>query len=131
MPLAVHTLIALVHEFLPAMLARGSGAILSAQGASAVHGIPNLSGPGPALAAARNYLQSLAAEVADHGVYVGQLYIGASILHSAFYLRREALKASGVAVAEVPSVDPDHLADVLWTMHGTRTPMEVTYPEVA
>jgi hypothetical protein len=50
------------------------GAILLATGASAVHGMPNFSGPGPALAAGRNCLQSLQAEVADNGIYVGRPY---------------------------------------------------------
>ena len=40
MPLALYSLLALVQEFLPAMLERGDGAILSAQGASAVRGMP-------------------------------------------------------------------------------------------
>jgi hypothetical protein len=55
-----------VQEFLPAMLERGDGAIVSAQGASAVRGMPHISG-GFALAAQRNYLQSLHAAVADLG----------------------------------------------------------------
>jgi short-subunit dehydrogenase len=55
MPLGVYALLALVQEFLPAMLSRGDGAILSAQGASAVHGMANIAG-GFALAAQRNDL---------------------------------------------------------------------------
>jgi len=81
MPLALYSLLALVQEFLPAMLERGDGAILSAQGASAVRGMPHISG-GFALAAQRNYLQSLHAAVAGKGVYVGGLYIGAAIRHT-------------------------------------------------
>src|SRR5262245_31056357 len=42
MPLSFYTLLALVQEFLPHMLA---------QGASSVQGLPNMSGPGPAQAA--------------------------------------------------------------------------------
>jgi hypothetical protein len=56
MPLALYSLLALVQEFLPAMLERREGAILSAQGASAVRGMPHIAG-GFALAAQRNYLQ--------------------------------------------------------------------------
>jgi NAD(P)-dependent dehydrogenase (short-subunit alcohol dehydrogenase family) len=44
MPLALYSLLALVQEFLPAMLERGDGAILSAQGASAVRGMPHIAG---------------------------------------------------------------------------------------
>ena len=78
MPLIFYTMLALVQEFLPHMLEQGDGAILTAQGGSTVHGLPNMSGPSPAQAAQRNYLQALDAEVADKGVYVGMLYIGAA-----------------------------------------------------
>src|SRR4030095_8798284 len=46
MPLSFSTLLALVQEFLPHMLAQGDGAILTAQGASSVQRLPNMSGPG-------------------------------------------------------------------------------------
>jgi len=50
---------------------RGDGAILSAQGASAVRGVPRIS---------------------------GGLYIGAAIKHTPFYERREAERAAGTPV---------------------------------
>jgi short-subunit dehydrogenase len=127
MPLALYSLLALVQEFLPAMLERGDGAIVSAQGASAVQGMPHISG-GFALAAQRNYLQSLHAAVAGQGVYVGGLYIGAAIKHTPFYERREAAKAAGTPVPDMPEVDPDDLAEILWTMHSTKSQPEATYP---
>jgi NADP-dependent 3-hydroxy acid dehydrogenase YdfG len=127
MPLALYSLLALVQEFLPAMLERGDGAILSAQGASAVRGMPHISG-GFALAAQRNYLQSLHAAVADKGVYVGGLYIGAAIKHTPFYERREAERAAGTPVPDMPEVHPDDLAGLLWTMHSTKSQPEATYP---
>jgi short-subunit dehydrogenase len=128
MPLGVYAPLALVQAFLPAMLARGDGAILTAQGASAVHGTPNIAG-GLALAAQRNYLQALNAEVAGRGVYVGGLYIGAVIEHSAFHAEREKGRAAGASIPEMPTVDPAHLADRLWTMHNAKGPPEATYPE--
>jgi short-subunit dehydrogenase len=128
MPLSYYTLVALVREFLPRMLERGSGAILTAQGASSTQGLPYLSGPGPAQAAQRNYLQSLHAEVAGSGVYVGMLYIGAAIEHSAFHTRLAAAKAAGEPVWEMPVVAPTHLADLLWNMHQTREQAEISYP---
>jgi short-subunit dehydrogenase len=127
MPLALYSLLALVHEFLPPMLERGDGAILSAQGASAVRGMPHISG-GFALAAQRNYLQSLHGAVADQGVYVGGLYIGATIKRTPFYERREAQRAAGAPVPDMPEVDPDDLASLLWTMHSTKSQPEATYP---
>jgi short-subunit dehydrogenase len=129
MPLAVYSLIALVREFLPHMLEQGDGAILTAQGASAVHGPPNMSGPGPAQAAQRNYLQSLHAELADKGVYVGMLYIGAIIENSAFHAWLQAAKATGTATREWgPTVHPAHLAGLLWSMHHAKDEPEARYP---
>ncbi len=128
MPLVFYSLVALVHEFLPHMIKRGDGAILTAQGASTVHGLPNMSGPGPAQAAQRNYLQSLHAEVADKGVYVGMLYIGAVIEHSAFHSLAEKAKAEGTGRDWGPTVNPAHLADMLWDMHNAKREAEAKYP---
>jgi hypothetical protein len=46
-----------------------------------------MSGPSPAQAAQRNYLQAVHAEVAEKGV--GMLYIGAAIKNSAFHAEME------------------------------------------
>ena len=129
MPLGVYALLALVQEFLPHMLEQGDGAILTAQGTSSVQGLPNMSGPGPAQAAQRNYLQSLHAEVAEKGVYIGMLYIGAAIEHSAFHTEMQKAKAAGSPVLEMSTADPAHLADLLWTMHNTKGQPEDIYPE--
>jgi short-subunit dehydrogenase len=129
MPLAVYSLLALVQQFLPHMMEERSGAILTAQGASALHGPPNMSGPGPAQAAQRNYLQSLHAEMADKSVYVGMLYIGAIIENSAFHAQTVETRNAGAGRDWGPSVDPAHLADLLWDMHSTKSPAETTYPD--
>jgi len=130
MPLTLYTLLALVQEFLPHMIEQGDGAILTAQGASSVQGPPNMSGPGPAQAAQRNYLQSLHAEVAEKGIYVGRLYIGAVIQNSAFHAEMEAARAAGAPIRDWgPTADPAHLADLLWTMHSTKGQPEAIYPE--
>jgi len=121
-------MLALVQEFLPHMLEQGDGAILTAQGGSTVQGLPNMSGPSPAQAAQRNYLQALHAEVAEKGVCVGMLYIGAAIRNSAFHAEMEKAKAAGDPVWEMPTADPEHLAGLLWTMHGTKGQREVIYP---
>jgi short-subunit dehydrogenase len=128
MPLALYTLLDLVQQFLPGMLERGDGAILTAQGASTVRGQPNLSGPGPAQAAQRNYLQSLHAEVAGKGIYVGMLYIGAIIESSAFHTWTTTLDGGG-ARDWGPTVSPAQLADLLWNMHNAKGPAEASYPE--
>jgi short-subunit dehydrogenase len=126
MPLVFYTMIDLVREFLPDMLARRNGAVLTAQGASTVRGLPNMSGPGPAQAAQRNYLQSLDAEVGGKGIYVGMLYVGAIIEDSAFHTWATA---DGGGRNWGPAVSPGHLADMLWDMHSARGPIEASYPE--
>jgi short-subunit dehydrogenase len=129
MPLVFYSMVALVHEFLPHMLEQGDGAILTAQGASTVQGLPNMSGPGPAQAAQRNYLQSLHAEVSGQGVYIGMLYIGAIIENSAFHTWLQDAKAAGTQTRDWgPTVTPARLADILWTMHNTKGVPEARYP---
>lgn len=128
MPLIFYTMLALVQEFLPHMLDQGDGAILTAQGGSTVQGLPYMSGPSPAQAAQRNYLQALHAEVADKGVYVGMLYVGAAIENSAFHTEMMESKAAGRPVWQMPTVTPEHLADLLWNMHATKAQPEAIYP---
>jgi short-subunit dehydrogenase len=129
MPMTLYTLLALVREFLPAMIESGDGAILSAQGAAAVQGLPRMTGWPPVLAAQRNYLQSLAAEVADRGVYVGMLYIGARITGTPFEARFQEAQAAGQPVPDMPAADPVELAELLWTMHANRKPREMVVPK--
>jgi short-subunit dehydrogenase len=87
-----------------------------------------MSGSSPAQAAQRNYLQALHAEVAEKGVYVGMLYVGAAIKDSGFHAEMEKAKDAGDQVWEMPTVGPEHLAGLLWTMHGTKGQREVIYP---
>jgi hypothetical protein len=61
--------------------------------------------------------------VADKGVFVGMLYIGAIIERSAFHTQAGGGRDWG------PTVDPAHLADLLWNMHSTGSPAEIVYPE--
>lgn len=128
MPITMYTLLALVREFLPAMVERGDGAVLSAQGAAAVHGGPGMSGWPTLLAAQRNYLQSLAAEVAPSGVYVGMLYIGARITGTPFDAEYERRRAEGEPVPDMAAADPADLAGILWDMHAARDRHETIVP---
>jgi len=109
------------------MLERRDGAILTAQGASTLRGQPNMSVPAPAQAAQRNYLQSLHAEVADKGIYVGMLYIGAIIENSAFHTWTTT--PDGAALGLGPTVNPTISPNLLWNMHNSKGPAEATYPE--
>ncbi|TWE11770.1 SDR family NAD(P)-dependent oxidoreductase [Rudaeicoccus suwonensis] len=124
---ALYALVDLVHEFLPDMISRGHGAILAATAPSAVIGMPQLSATA-VLGAQRNYLQALQAAVTDEHVYVGRLYIGATISNSAFHTQQETARAAGQPVIDLPVVDSAELADLLWNMHTNQHTHEVTYP---
>jgi short-subunit dehydrogenase len=126
MPLTLYTMIDVVGEFLPQMLEQGRGAILTAQGGSTIEGLANMSGPGIAQAAQRNYLQSLHAEVAGKGIYVGMLYVGAVIENSAFHSWTTTPEGSFRQWGA--TVSPDNLADMLWNMHAANGPAEAIYP---
>ncbi|GAA2606191.1 SDR family NAD(P)-dependent oxidoreductase [Paractinoplanes durhamensis] len=115
------TPVAIVREVLPEMLARGDGGILIGQGISAVRPMPNLSGLGPAMAAARNYVLSLHGEIAAQGVYAGVLHIAAMIRGSAGHrLATSGELSVGVDFSKVPTVEPADLAETMWTMLTKR-----------
>jgi len=112
------------------MLEQHDGAILIATGAAAVQGQPRLQRRRPRPRRQRNYLQSLQIELSDKGIYVGRLYIGATIEHSAWHAAIEADKAAGrLTRARGPVVDPAHLADLLRSMHNTTKVPEAMYPQ--
>jgi hypothetical protein len=56
------------------------------------------------------------------------LYIGAAIRNSAFHTGLEKAKAAGDPVWEMPVVEPEYLADLLWTMHAAQGQREAVYP---
>lgn len=120
------TPIEIVRQVLPSMIERRHGAILITLGLSAVHPSPFMSGVGPAMAAVRNYVHSLHGEVADQGVYVGTLLVGALILGSAWH--RELTSGGSGVPAGVPTVDPDQLATVLWDLISRRDRIEAVLP---
>lgn len=124
------SLVTLVNAVLPGMRSRGSGAILVGHGVSAVHGAPFMSGVGPAMAAARNYLYSLHEEVKDEGIYVGTIAVAAMIEGSA---GQKALLSGELGVTmpegtQIPTVSPDDLAALYWTMMTDRTRVEQIFP---
>lgn len=64
---------------LPGMLALGDSAIMVVGGLTAMVPMSGLSGVGPAMAAARNYIFSLNAEAMPKRVYGGTVNIGGVI----------------------------------------------------
>ncbi|ORB60861.1 hypothetical protein BST43_01115 [Mycobacteroides saopaulense] len=121
--LLVRPLIQIVVTVLPGMLERGHGTILAAIGGTGTRAMPEMSGPGPAAAAARNYLQGLHSELAPRGIYVGLLTIGALILGS----EMAALTSSGDS--PFPTVEAAALADDLWDMSTVVDTFEKFVPE--
>ena len=123
------TPITLVQAVLPAMIARGNGAILIGYGSSALRGMPYMSGVGPVMAAARNYAYSLHGELAEKGIYVGTLAITAMIVGSAWHQNVTSGElASTIPVSAIPVVEPDALAAQYWDMLHKRDQIEVVYP---
>ncbi|WP_040701551.1 SDR family NAD(P)-dependent oxidoreductase [Nocardia vinacea] len=125
-PLLLLTPVEVVRAVLPEWTERGDGAFLLTHGYSAAQPMPHLSGVGPVMSAARNYLYSLNGELADTGVYAGTLSIGAMIARSEV---ATAVVADSDSLAAFPVVDPDDLAEHYWDMYTKRDRVEQIYPE--
>ncbi|MCA1218063.1 SDR family NAD(P)-dependent oxidoreductase [Streptomyces sp. 8L] len=123
-PLLLLTPLAVVRAVLPEWKERGDGAFLMTTGATAVHPMPHISGVGPLMAAARNWLYSLNGELAESGIYAGTLSIAAFIGGS------EAAEAAGASelTAAFPVVDPADLAALYWDMYTERDRVEEVHP---
>lgn len=128
--LFLYGLVAAVQAVLPDMRERRAGSILVALGGSAAIGLPFMSGPGPALAAARNYLHSLHGEVAAEGVHVGMLTLAAVIRNSAWQsaMASGAIKVDLPPGFQIPEIDPAELAGMLWEMAQACQVSELVYP---
>jgi len=114
------------HAVLPGMLARGDGAIVFGGGLVAIHAVPGMSGLGPAMAAARNYVLTLNAEVKPQGVYAGTVTIGAVVERSAGL---RMMTASRVPLdPRWPVIDPDTIAEEIWALVTKRDRIEAVLP---
>lgn len=117
------------HSVLSGMLSRGNGAIIIVSGLSAVVPMPGLSGVGPLMAAARNYIFSLNAEVMPKGIYAGTVSIGALIERSTFH---RGMIASGVPLdPKVPLINPDDVAQEIFSLTNKRDRVEVILPPMS
>ena len=116
------TAVTLVRAVLPGMIARGDGAILFTAGQSGVHPKPRMGNMGMVQAALRNYVHNLNGELADTGVYVGAVNIGALIEGSVPH--RFVLDTMGPDFAgEV--IHPDTYAEHFWDRYAKRDKPEV------
>ncbi|WP_371182048.1 SDR family NAD(P)-dependent oxidoreductase [Xanthomonas sacchari] len=131
--LFLYGLIAAVRAVLPAMRARQGGEILVGLGGSASVGLPFMSGPGPALAGARNYAYSLHGELAGEGIYVGMLTLSAVIRHSGWHagIQSGAIRMDLPPDFQIPEVEPAALADLLYDAAQSRRVAEIVYPPMA
>jgi short-subunit dehydrogenase len=128
--LFVTSMVAAIHESLPDMRAAGGGLIFVGLGDSGRYAVPFMSGPGPGMSAARNYLNSLHGELAPENIKVVMITLTAVIKNSAWQERL----ASGEVKFElppgiiIPEVEPDTLAD--WMMDAAeRGTAEILHPE--
>ncbi|WP_028922717.1 SDR family NAD(P)-dependent oxidoreductase [Pseudonocardia acaciae] len=128
LPLHLLSPVALIQAVLPGMLARGSGAVLVAQGASAREPMSALASVGAPQAGLLNYLHALAAEVGPRGVYIGTLLIGALIERSAAAELWDGGHFETVEAGEVPRIEPDALAERYWEMVRDRALVEQSAP---
>jgi NADP-dependent 3-hydroxy acid dehydrogenase YdfG len=121
------TPIELIGAVLPELIERGDGAIIVGQGATGVHPMPGMSGPGLPMAATRNYLHSLNAELTGTGVYAGTIAVTAMIARSAPHTAWSNGDLD-LGPTELPVVDPDQLAERIWELVTRRDRVELVYP---
>jgi short-subunit dehydrogenase len=117
--------IELAHALLPGLTARG-GAFVYGNGLSSIVTVPLMSGVGPAMAAARNFIFTLNAEGKDKGVYAGAVTIGAFIEGSAVHA---TLTASGQPIHH-PVIKPAEIADEVWSLVTKRDRVEAVLPQL-
>jgi NAD(P)-dependent dehydrogenase (short-subunit alcohol dehydrogenase family) len=109
---------------LPELTERGSGGLLFAGGLSSVVPMPPLGGLALASAVLRNYALTLHAALTPIGVYAGTVTIGGLIERGDIHL--SMLEHPDLfGNLSVSTLNPDELADLLWTLFRDRTEPEV------
>ncbi|MBB3801915.1 NAD(P)-dependent dehydrogenase (short-subunit alcohol dehydrogenase family) [Xanthomonas arboricola] len=121
-------LVASVQASLPYLRESGGGAILAAYGGTAALGLPFMCGPAPAQAAVRNYLQSLQGELQPEGIHVAMASISAVIRGSAYHQQVEAGDDDAPEGLEMEIVDPEEIAEDLWSAVFSGGGLEFSYP---
>ena len=129
--LYLYGLMYVVQDILPLFRQQQSGLILSAVGGTAVNGYAFMSGLGPIMAAARNYLQSLQQELLSEQIKVGLITISAQIQQSESYVAQHETTTDTTDNAAFPVVHPDTLARLLDQAAQDDSRLEAFYPEQA
>ncbi|WP_131812735.1 short-chain dehydrogenase [Mycolicibacterium peregrinum] len=104
-------------QLLPEMRERGSGGLLFAGGLSSVVPMPPLGGLALAAAALRNYAITLHAALRPVGVYAGTITTGGLI-------ERGDIHRAMAGDAELPTINPDELAEQAWGLYRDGTEAE-------
>ena len=111
---------------LPGMIARGDGGLLVAGGLSAVVPMPALGSLAVTSGALRNYVLTLNAGLAEHGVYAGTLTIGGLIERGDIYAyatdHPEVFGGIGSR-----TLNPDEVAETAWQMYVKRDRAEAVF----
>ncbi|HYJ70681.1 MAG TPA: hypothetical protein VEX15_23755 [Nocardioidaceae bacterium] len=120
LPLNLLSPIELAHTLIPGMVKRGSGALLVAQGIAVRDVNPALASISVPQAGLLNFLHAMSADVHAHGVRIASLQIGQVIERSAAARLFDEGQFNQVETNQLPRIDPDQLAEQLWTIahHG-------------
>lgn len=113
--LTFYSALTIAQAVLPGMIQRKEGALIFGMGASAVHPMPGMSGPGPVHAALRNWIHTLNLEVAKDGVYAGAIIVGAVILGS--YIGDNL---NHTIPAHFPRVQAEELGEIAWELYQKK-----------
>lgn len=115
---------------LPGMMARGDGGLLFAGGVSAVVPMPALGSLAVTSGALRNYVLTLNAGLAEHGVYAGTLTIGGLVERGDIYAYTTARPEIFGDIGS-STLDPDEIAEAAWRMYVKRDRPETVFDVIS
>ena len=101
----IYGAITAVEQVLPDMLARGSGTLLFTTGGSSINPAPMFANIGIATAGLRNWVYSLHAALAEHGIQAAHIAISAWI-------------------GQQPGAEPEKIASLYWELYTQRDQVE-------
>ncbi|MEU1205607.1 SDR family oxidoreductase [Nocardia sp. NPDC005825] len=125
MTLKLHSPILMTRALLPAMLERGTGALLFSSGSPAHGVLPYLANFGVALAAQRAYVLQLAEELHGTGVHVGLMNIGVLIGDSEAERMVDEHPEVAPPGVSIPRMTSSELGEHYWDLYTRRDRTEV------